>query len=244
MRRLLHVAMTRARKGLVLAWAETGPPGDARRARRPSTRRRARPLERRGGGLRGGAVRPRRGPALHLPDHARRAARHGRPGRRAAGRDAARHVPRRRPGGGALPRADQGGGADRARQRGADARDGAARGERDPRPGAPRREQREIFERVGARRLAARHRARPGRAARRDATAPTPSLDPFIPRRGRRPDAVGLGHRHLPDLPAQVQVRARLPDPAGADDQPALRDRHAPGAGALPHRAAAGRSSS
>jgi DNA helicase-2/ATP-dependent DNA helicase PcrA len=27
MRRLLHVAMTRARKGLVLAWAETGPPG-------------------------------------------------------------------------------------------------------------------------------------------------------------------------------------------------------------------------
>ena len=27
MRRLLHVAMTRARKGLVLAWAQTGPPG-------------------------------------------------------------------------------------------------------------------------------------------------------------------------------------------------------------------------
>ena len=27
MRRLLHVAMTRARKGLVLAWAESGPPG-------------------------------------------------------------------------------------------------------------------------------------------------------------------------------------------------------------------------
>ncbi|MBA3261926.1 MAG: ATP-dependent helicase [Thermoleophilaceae bacterium] len=27
LRRLLHVAMTRARKGLVLAWAETGPPG-------------------------------------------------------------------------------------------------------------------------------------------------------------------------------------------------------------------------
>ena len=27
MRRLLHVAMTRARKGLVLAWPETGPPG-------------------------------------------------------------------------------------------------------------------------------------------------------------------------------------------------------------------------
>ena len=27
MRRLLHVAMTRARKDLVLAWAQTGPPG-------------------------------------------------------------------------------------------------------------------------------------------------------------------------------------------------------------------------
>ena len=29
----------------------------------------------------------------------------------------------------------------------------------------------------------------------------------------RRPDAVGLGHRDLPDLPAEVQVRPRLPDP-------------------------------
>ncbi|MBN1528729.1 MAG: ATP-dependent helicase [Thermoleophilaceae bacterium] len=32
MRRLLHVAMTRARKGLVLAWAESGPPGATPRA--------------------------------------------------------------------------------------------------------------------------------------------------------------------------------------------------------------------
>ena len=41
MRRLLHVAMTRARKGLVLAWAEPGRPAP-RRGRRRSTRRRAR----------------------------------------------------------------------------------------------------------------------------------------------------------------------------------------------------------
>ena len=97
-------------------------------------------------------------------------------------------------------------------------------------------EQREMLRAVGARRLAARHRARPRRAARpATQNGSEPSLDPFIPRRGRGPDAVGLGHRDLPDLPAQVQVRARLPDPAGADDQPALRDRGAPGAGALPH---------
>ena len=47
-------------------------------------------------------------------------------------------------------------------------------------------EQREILEQSGARQLAARHRARPGGAA--DApprTAREPSLDPFIPRRGR-----------------------------------------------------------
>ena len=63
-----------------------------------------------------------------------------------------------------------------------------------------------------------------------------PSLDPFIPRRGEGLMLTRLGHRHVPDLPAQVQVRARLPDPAGADHPPALRDRRAPGAGALPHR--------
>ena len=51
-----------------------------------------------------------------------------------------------------------------------------------------------------------------------------------------RPRALGLRHRPLPDLPAEVQVRARLRDPAGADDQPALRDPHPPGAGALPRR--------
>ena len=49
---------------------------------------------------------------------------------------------------------------------------------------------------------------------------------------------LGLRHRPLPDLPAQVQVRARLRDPPGADDQPALRDPHPPGARALPRRGA------
>ena len=50
----------------------------------------------------------------------------------------------------------------------------------------------------------------------------------------RRRAAVGHRHRHLPRLPAALQVRARLPDPAGADAAPALRDRRAPGARALP----------
>src|SRR5439155_18684689 len=38
----------------------------------------------------------------------------------------------------------------------------------------------------------------------------------------------------LPTVPAQVQVRARLPYPRGAEHQPALRYRGAPGARALP----------
>ena len=59
------------------------------------------------------------------------------------------------------------------------------------------------------------------------------------PARGERARALGLRHRPLPDLPAEVQVRARLRDPAGADDQPALRDPDPPGARALPRRGAA-----
>ena len=137
MRRLLHVAMTRARKGLVLAWAEGGPAG-RHAAALAVLRGGARRARRRGGGLRGGAVRARRGTALDLPDHARRAARHGRARRRPARRDAARHLPRRGPGGVALPRADQGRGADRAREGGPAARRRADRGQRDPRCRAPR----------------------------------------------------------------------------------------------------------
>ena len=90
-----------------------------------------------------------------------------------------------------------------------------------------------------ARRLAARHRARPrrppGRRRQRIGAVARPVHTPPRP----RPDAVRIRHRHVPDLPAQVQVRARLPHPAGAHDPPALRHRGAPGAGALPPRAAA-----
>ena len=163
MRRLLHLAMTRARKGLVLAWAESGAPGTTPRPS-PFYEEAMAAVGRGGGGLRGGAVRPGRGPPLDLPDHARRAARHGRAHGRPPRRDAARHLPRRGPGGLALPRADQGGRADRAREGGADARRRAPGRERDPAPvrhaGAARDPRA-----VGARQLAARHRARPRRAA-------------------------------------------------------------------------------
>ena len=187
-----------------------------------------------GGGLRGGAVRPGGGTPLDLPDHARRAARHGGAHGRAPRRDAARHVPRRGPGGLALPRADQGGRADRAGEGGQSARRRASGGERDPAPvrhaGAARDPRA-----VGARQLAARHRARPSRAPGERPQRRRAVARPVHPAARPRPDAVGLGHRHLPDLPAEVQVRARLPDPAGADHPPALRHRGAPGAGALPH---------
>ena len=63
------------------AWAELGEHGPAARPS-PFLRGGARRARRRGGGLRGGAVRPRRGAPLHVPDDARRAARH----RRAGGR--------------------------------------------------------------------------------------------------------------------------------------------------------------
>ncbi len=50
----------------------------------------------------------------------------------------------------------------------------------------------------------------------------------------RRAQPLGLRPRPLPDLPAEVQVRAGLRDPAGADDQPALRDPHPQRARTLP----------
>ena len=229
--------MTRARKGLVLAWAEGGQQGANPRPS-PFYEEAMAAVERRGGGVRGGAVRARRGPPLHVPDHARRAARHGRAHGRPARRDAARHLPRRGPGGVALPRADQGGGADRARQGGPDARLGAPGAQRDPAPvrhaGAARDPRA-----VRARQLAARHRARPGRAPQRRAERRRAVARAVHPAPRPRPDAVRVRHRHVPDLPAQVQVRARLPDPAGADDPPALRHRPPPGAGALPRAAGA-----
>ena len=172
MRRLLHLAMTRARKGLVLAWAES-----ARTRRDPPAVSVLRGGHggrgRGGGGLRGGALRPGGGTPLDLQDHARRAARHGGAHGRAPRRDEARHVPRRGPGGLPLPRADQGGRADRAGEGGPVARLRAPGGERDPAPvrhaGAARDPRA-----VRAGQLAARHRARPRRAARRaPTTAPS-----------------------------------------------------------------------
>ena len=100
-------------------------------------------------------------------------------------------------------------------------------------------EQREIFQTSRARRRtcstpsATRGRARAAR--RRRATSRRSSRS--CPRRGDGPAAQRLGHRDLPDVPAEVQVRARLPDPERADDEPALRDPRPPGARALPRRA-------
>ena len=78
------------------------------------------------------------------------------------------------------------------------------------------------------------------RDARRRAAAVAarddPSVESFLPIARGRDRPVGLGHRHLPDVPVEVQVRARVPDPAGADHPPAVRDRGAPGARALPRR--------
>ena len=148
LRRLLHVAMTRARKGLVLALVGGG------RARPPVALLRgcARGAARRRGGVRGRAVRSRRGAPLHLPPAARRAARQRLPGGRPPQRHAARHLPRRRPVGGALPRAAEGGGADRARARRSVAGAGPARGQRPAAPGGHARAARAVPA-LGARRL-------------------------------------------------------------------------------------------
>ena len=53
----------------------------------------------------------------------------------------------------------------------------------------------------------------------------------------RRRDAVRDRHRDLQDLPAALQVRARLLDPAGTDASAAVRHPRAPGARALPRPA-------
>ncbi len=89
--------------------------------------------------------------------------------------------------------------------------------------------------RLHARRLPARLRARARPAARAD-RRPRGALAgglPASPRR-RRAQPLRLRPRPLPDLPAEVQVRARLRHPAGADDQPALRHPRPQRPGALP----------
>ena len=77
------------REGMVLAWAEGQNGSPARPS--PFYLEALEADGRRGGGGRGGAVRPGRGPALHLPHHARRAAGHRGAHRRPPGRDAPRH---------------------------------------------------------------------------------------------------------------------------------------------------------
>ena len=233
-RRLLAQAMTRARKGLVLAWAESGAPGATPRPSPFYEEARA-ALDVEEELFEEELFGPAEG--LHSTFRLMRDElldTRGAPGR-AARRDAPRHLPRRGPGRGALPGADQGGGVDRARQGGPDARHGAHRGQRDPGPVRHARAARHL-RRVRPRRLAARLRARSRRPARRLGQRLRAVARPVHPAPRPRPDAVGLGHRHLPDLPAQVQVRARVPDPPGAHDPPALRDRAAPGARALPRR--------
>ena len=75
------------------------------------------------------------------------------------------------------------------------------------------------------------------RAARAGDRAARGALARTVPAaQGDRPGAVGLGHRDLPQLPAALQVRARPAHPHRADAAPALRDRRAPGARALPLR--------
>ena len=211
----------RARRGAAAVAVRRG---GARRARRGV------------GGARGGAVRPGRDAAVDVPAAARRAAHDRAAGRRPARRAALRHRPRRLARGRALPRGAQALGADGAHaRRRAVGRRGAARGQRAAAAGGDRRAARDLRD-VGARRVPARRRARReaarpgGRAADRAVAGAVPAA----PRRRAR--AERDRHRDLPDLPAQVQVRARVPDPVGADAQPALRDPRPPGARALPRR--------
>ena len=212
MRRLLHLGMTRAREGLVLAYVartERGalqPPSpfaeDARAA-----------VGGRLGGPRGGALRPRRGAARRLHRAARRAAARRAARRRDARRAAPGHRPRDHPRRRALPGAGEARGAHRTaptRSRCADAlaQVNARARARDDRPAA-RDPRDQPARRADPRRRARRARARGGDRAPRRAVA---RGVPAAPRRRAR--AQRLGHRHLPDVPAEVQVRARLPDPA------------------------------
>ena len=159
----------------------------------------------------------------------------------ALSRAAPRHRRRRHPGGRALPRAAQARGADPAPRRRAGARRrSTAINELLGRVASP--EQRAALEASALDEyLLDEERERDARAASWSPRGASRRWRRSCPARGERPGALGLRHRPLPDLPAEVQVRARLRDPAGADDQPALRDPHPPGARALPRRGAARR---
>ncbi len=154
-------------------------------------------------------------------------------------RAAPRHGDRRQPGDRPLPGAAEAGGARPAPGRRADG--GGDRGGQ--RPAAPGRDPRAAgrARRLLARLLPARLRARarpPAGADRRPRGALAGGL-PAAPRR-RPAQPLGLRPQPLPDLPAEVQVRARLRHPPGADDQPALRHPHPQRPRALPQGAAGG----
>ena len=240
MRRLLHVAMTRARRRLVLAFPERSERGALQQPSPFAEEARAAV-----GGeweeQRRGAVRAGRDAAVDLPDAARRAAHHRRPGRRPARRAALRHRPRRLARRRPLPRAAQARRADGAHARPARPTSAtccrrSTRGccRRSP-PSSARSSRRSALDEY----LLDAERDEKLRA-RAVAQRTEPSLESFLPRRGDGPRAERLRHRDLPDVPAQVQVRARLPDPERADDQPALRDPRPPGARALPRRRVGG----
>ena len=115
MRRLLHMAMTRARDRLVIAFPESTERGAGQTASPFAEEAR----EAVGGEWeekREELFGPGRDAAVDLPAAARRAAHHGLAGRRPARGAALRHRPRRLPRRRALPRADQARGAARARR--------------------------------------------------------------------------------------------------------------------------------
>ena len=235
--RLAYVAMTRAREALVLSCPEASGEGSGRALARST-----RPRGRRSAPTRSSTTRSSSGPprAFTRPTGwcATRCSRHrGGPGA-VARRDAPRHRRGRQPRGRPLPRAGQARGADPAPGRGS-RRPRRSRRERAPGPG------RDARAAGGARGLGARRlRARGASASatrRRDVVAARqePSLEAFIPRRG---GGLALSASDI-DLyricPLKYKFARVFAIPAGADDQPALRDPDPPGAGALPRRGAA-----
>jgi DNA helicase-2/ATP-dependent DNA helicase PcrA len=230
MRRLLHVAMTRPREGLVLAYAARTDRGAAQPPSAFAEEARA--------AL--GASWEERDEELFGPDEALHATFTvlrdellaglprigGRLGELRMDTDLGRRARRR-----ALPRARQAGGAAAARRGPGGARRAGADQRRAPAGGdgaAARDPPDELARRARPRRRARRPRARGGHQRPRGALA---RAVPAQARRGATAERVG--HRDVPDVPVEVQVRPRVPDPERADPLPALRDPRPPGAGAL-----------
>ena len=126
--------------------------------------------------------------------------------------------------------------ADGAPARRAVGRRGAAGGQRAAAAGGDRRAARDLRDVARSTSTCSTPSATRSCARGRVAQRTEPSLEQFLPRRG---DGLVLSASDIETYrtcPLQVQVRARLPDPVGADAQPALRDPRPPGARALPRR--------